>query len=152
VGSLHRLDLSAELQSAGDFNAAELIEFETEISSELRATENSTQLALFRGEKGGFLGSFPMGFLGAQRHPKATCILDVVVTFSSKKKTPLPPSISIRLSITRRLIQIFTTFSPSPTFLFFTHFFMLAGILLWIVKYVQKCVWGDYNNFLNGQA
>jgi len=29
---------------------------------------------------------------------------------------------------------------------------MLAGILLWIVKYVQKCVWGDYNNFLNGQA
>jgi len=62
VGSLHRLDLSAELQSAGDFNAAELIEFETEISSELRATENSTQLALFRGEKLGFFGSFQMGF------------------------------------------------------------------------------------------
>jgi len=55
-GSLHRLVLSAELQSDGDFNAAELIEFETEISSELRATENSTRLALLLGGKmGGFL-------------------------------------------------------------------------------------------------
>jgi len=110
VGSLHRLDLSAELQSAGDFNAAELIEFETEISSELRATENSTQLALFRGEKLGFFGSFQMGFLGAQRHPKATCILDVVVTFSSKKKPPSPH------------LFLFAFLSPAVSFKYLQHF------------------------------